>query len=71
MTALSPSHACELLPVCVEPVVGERLLSVPVTRNPWAGIPFDTSDDEIAEALLDVSIPTLMMSLVHITGDAD
>jgi 4-hydroxyacetophenone monooxygenase len=39
-------------------------------RNPWAGIPFDTSDDEIAKALVDVSIPTLMMSLVHITGDA-
>ena len=38
-------------------------------RNPHAGIPFDTSDDEIAEALLDVSIPTLMLSLVHLSGD--
>src|ERR1019366_3698805 len=34
-------------------------------RNPHAGEPFDTSDDDIAAALLDVSIPTLMLSLVH------
>lgn len=40
-------------------------------RNPWSGKPFDTSDEEIAEALRDVSIPTLMMSLVHITGDPE
>jgi 4-hydroxyacetophenone monooxygenase len=40
-------------------------------RNPWAGIPFDTPDDEIAAALEDVSIPTLMLSLVHITGDIE
>jgi 4-hydroxyacetophenone monooxygenase len=40
-------------------------------RNQWAGEPFDSSDQEIAEALLDVSIPTLMLSLVHITGDAE
>jgi 4-hydroxyacetophenone monooxygenase len=40
-------------------------------RNPWAGEPFTTSDDDIAKALLDVSIPTLMMSLVHMTGDAE
>ena len=40
-------------------------------RNPHAGEPFTTSDDEIAEALLDVSIPTLMLSLVHITGDPE
>ena len=39
-------------------------------RNPHAGQPFTTSDEEIAEALLDVSIPTLMLSLVHMTGDA-
>ena len=30
-------------------------------RNPHAGIPFDTSTAEIAEALQDVSIPTLML----------
>jgi 4-hydroxyacetophenone monooxygenase len=38
-------------------------------RNPHAGQPFTTSDEEIAEALLDVSIPTLMLSLVHMSGD--
>ncbi|WP_101946848.1 NAD(P)/FAD-dependent oxidoreductase [Mycobacterium sp. 3519A] len=38
-------------------------------RNPHAGQPFTTSDEQIAEALLDVSIPTLMLSLVHMSGD--
>ncbi|PXX11213.1 flavin-containing monooxygenase [Mycolicibacterium moriokaense] len=38
-------------------------------RNPHAGQPFTTSDAQIAEALLDVSIPTLMLSLVHTSGD--
>jgi 4-hydroxyacetophenone monooxygenase len=38
-------------------------------RNPHAGQPFTTSDEEIAKALLDVSIPTLMLSLVHMSGD--
>jgi 4-hydroxyacetophenone monooxygenase len=38
-------------------------------RNPHAGQPFTTSDEEIAQALLDVSIPTLMLSLVHMSGD--
>ena len=38
-------------------------------RNPHAGQPFTATDDEIAEALLDVSIPTLMLSLVHMSGD--
>jgi len=40
-----------------------------VVRNPHAGQPFTTSDVEITEALLDVSIPTLMLSLVHMSGD--
>ena len=40
-------------------------------RNPHAGEPFATPDDEIAEALLDVSIPTLMLSLVHMSGDPE
>lgn len=40
-------------------------------RNPHAGEPFTTPDEEIAEALLDVSVPTLMLSLVHITGDPE
>ncbi len=38
-------------------------------RNPHAGQPFTNSDEEIADALLDVSIPTLMLSLVHMAGD--
>ncbi len=38
-------------------------------RSVYAGQPFTTSNDEIAAALEDVSIPTLLLSLVHITGD--
>jgi 4-hydroxyacetophenone monooxygenase len=40
-------------------------------RNPHAGEPFDASDAEIAQALLDVSIPTLMLSMVHMSGDIE
>ncbi len=40
-----------------------------MVRNPHAGQPFTTSDEELADALLDVSIPTLMLSLVHMSGD--
>ena len=40
-------------------------------RNPHAGEPFATSDEEIAEALQDVSIPTLMLSLVHMSGNPE
>jgi 4-hydroxyacetophenone monooxygenase len=40
-------------------------------RNPHAGEPFETPDDEIAAALLDVSIPTLMLSLVHMSGNIE
>lgn len=38
-------------------------------RSPYSGRPFTTSTAEIAAALQDVSIPTLLLSLVHITGD--
>ena len=38
-------------------------------RSPYAGDPFTTPTPEIAAALEDVSIPTLLLSLVHITGD--
>ncbi|OBK15523.1 flavin-containing monooxygenase [Mycobacterium asiaticum] len=38
-------------------------------RSRYAGQPFTTSTSEIAAALEDVSIPTLLLSLVHITGD--
>lgn len=37
--------------------------------NPHAGLPFDDDDASITAALEDVSIPALMCSLVHITGD--
>ena len=40
-------------------------------RNPNAGVPFTDSDDAIAAALRDVSIPTLLMSCVHMTDDDD
>ncbi len=38
-------------------------------RNPHAGEPFTDDDDAIAAALEDVSVPTLLCSLVHMTGD--
>jgi 4-hydroxyacetophenone monooxygenase len=38
-------------------------------RSRYAGDPFTTATPEIAAALEDVSIPTLLLSLVHITGD--
>src|SRR5262245_22193637 len=38
-------------------------------RNRWAGDPITDDDATIAAALEDVSIPTLMLSLVHMTGD--
>ncbi|OBA79093.1 4-hydroxyacetophenone monooxygenase [Mycobacterium sp. 1164966.3] len=38
-------------------------------RSLYAGLPFTTSTPKIAAALEDVSIPTLLLSLVHITGD--
>ena len=47
------------------------MIAISVVRNPHAGQPFTTSDDEIAEALVDVSIPTLMLSLVHMSGDPE
>ena len=38
-------------------------------RNPHAGQVFTDSDDEIAAALHDVSVPALLMSCVHMTDD--
>lgn len=40
-----------------------------MTRSRYAGRPFITPTAEIAAALEDVSVPTLLLSLVHITGD--
>jgi 4-hydroxyacetophenone monooxygenase len=39
------------------------------TRNPHAGEPFIDDDAFIAAALDDVSVPALLCSLVHMTGD--
>ncbi|HEX7095754.1 MAG TPA: NAD(P)/FAD-dependent oxidoreductase, partial [Acidimicrobiales bacterium] len=39
------------------------------SRNPHAGLPFTDDDATIAAALEDVSIPALMCSMVHMTGD--
>ena len=38
-------------------------------RNPHAGAPFGDDDASIERVLHDVSIPALMCSMVHITGD--
>lgn len=38
-------------------------------RSLYAGLPFTTPTAEIAATLEDVSIPTLLLSLVHITGN--
>lgn len=38
-------------------------------RNPHEGRPFDDDDATIARALEDVSVPALLCSLVHMTGD--
>ncbi|MBW0016952.1 MAG: NAD(P)/FAD-dependent oxidoreductase [Mycobacterium sp.] len=38
-------------------------------RSVYAGRPFTTPTPQIAAALEDVSIPTLLLSLVHLTGD--
>ncbi len=43
----------------------------PHAGNPHAGVPITDDDDAIAAALTDLSIPTLMLSLVHITGDPE
>ena len=51
------------------PRVTRNATKGPDMRNPHAGEPFDTPDAEIAAALVDVSIPTLLLSLVHMTGD--
>src|SRR5690349_7616064 len=39
------------------------------TDNPHVGLPFDDDDEAIAAALEDLSIPTLLLSCVHMTGD--
>ncbi len=41
------------------------------TRNIHAGIPFTDDDAAIAAALENLSIPTLMLSMLHMTGDPE
>jgi 4-hydroxyacetophenone monooxygenase len=41
-----------------------------VKRNPYSGEPFTTSDADIAAALQDVSVPALLLSCIHMSGDA-
>lgn len=40
-----------------------------MARNPHAGEPFTDGDEVIASALQDVSVPALLCSLVHMSGD--
>jgi 4-hydroxyacetophenone monooxygenase len=40
-----------------------------MARNPHAGEPFEDGDEAIVAALEDVSVPALLCSLVHMTGD--
>lgn len=37
--------------------------------NPLLGLPFDDPDDVIREAVAEASVPALLMSMVHMTGD--
>ena len=39
-------------------------------RNRHAGEPFTTSDADITAALKDLSVPALLLSCVHMSGDA-
>jgi len=43
--------------------------NTPPDRNPHAGLVITDDDATIAAALEDVSVPTLMLTLVHMTGD--
>ncbi len=38
-------------------------------RHPYAGLPFDDDDAAIAAALEEVTVPALLCSMVHMTGD--
>ncbi len=44
-------------------------VTVGLERNPHAAAPFTDDDAAIAAALQDVSVPALLCSLVHMTGD--
>lgn len=44
-------------------------MTASVVRHIHHGLPFTDDDASIAAALEDVSIPVLLCSLVHLTGD--
>src|SRR5262245_7133790 len=46
-----------------------RCDSLAAVTNPHAGLPITDDDEKIAAALEDVSVPALMCSMVHLTGD--
>ena len=50
-------------------MVSTRTPGSPAEGNPHAGQPFSDDDAAIAAALEDVSVPALLCSLVHLTGD--
>lgn len=50
-------------------VCGTLVIMADATRPPGAGQPFDDDEAAIATALADTSVPALLCSLVHITGD--
>lgn len=41
----------------------------PSDVNRLIGLPFDASDDAIRAAIDEASVPALLMSMVHMTGD--
>src|SRR3982751_3259247 len=65
----SPVPDTPLGPTAIGCACPARRDSTSVVRNPHAGQAFTTPDEQISEALKDVSIPTLMLSLVHMSGD--
>src|SRR5437879_1587863 len=50
-------------------IYARQSYTLAMTRNPHAGEPFTDDDAAIAAALEDVSVPALLCSLVHMTGD--
>src|SRR4029453_1270265 len=56
-------------PQLTRPVAQASRFIVTDTRNPHVGAPFTDDDAAIVAALEDVSVPVLLCSLVHMTGD--
>src|SRR3954470_12151435 len=49
--------------------IGDADAMTATRRNPHAGRPFSDDDPSIAAALEDLSVPALLCSMVHVTGD--